>query len=123
MFLVIKNKDGSEEIVTCDLDGTVLPGVTRQSVLDLSKEWKIKTSERKMSMTEFTDLYSQNRIVEVFCSGTATAITPVKEILYKETSYTFKYNGEAGEYANRFYNKLMAIYYGKVEHEFSRRIL
>lgn len=61
-FTLIKDKSGQLELITCNLDGTVLPGVTRQSILDLAKSWGIKTSERPFSIHELIECEKEGRV-------------------------------------------------------------
>ena len=61
-FALIKDKNGEQELVTSNLDGTVLPGVTRRSILDLTKSWGIKVSERPFSIHELVECYEQDRV-------------------------------------------------------------
>lgn len=61
-FTLIKNKDGSQELITCNLDGTILPGVTRQSVIDLVGEMGIKVSERQFEIDELIQIYEEGRV-------------------------------------------------------------
>lgn len=62
-FYVIENKDGSKELLTCNLDGTILPGVIRQSVIDLAKEeLKIKVTERTLPMQEFIKFHKEGKV-------------------------------------------------------------
>src|ERR1051326_3483476 len=74
LFVAIKNKEGQKELVTAPLDGTILEGVTRDSVLGLARErlepqgWKV--SERKMTMKELAEAADDGRMLEVFGAGT-----------------------------------------------------
>lgn len=61
-FTLIKNKDGSLELITCNLDGTILPGVTRQSVIELVREMGIKVSEREFLIDELIQIYDDGRV-------------------------------------------------------------
>ncbi|KAF2667526.1 branched-chain-amino-acid aminotransferase [Microthyrium microscopicum] len=87
LFVAIKGKDGVDELVTAPLDGTILEGVTRDSVLELARErlapkgWKI--SERKMTMHELAEASDENRLLEVFGAGTAAVVSPIRNISWK----------------------------------------
>ncbi|VDK59541.1 unnamed protein product [Anisakis simplex] len=87
-----RNENGEEELVTAPLDdGVILPGVTRDSVLTLAREWKeFKVSERNVGMQEIRKALKEKRLYEMFGTGTACVVSPVGRILYKNV----KKNGE-----------------------------
>ncbi|KAK2584297.1 hypothetical protein KPH14_006693 [Odynerus spinipes] len=81
IFMVYINDDGERELVTPPLNGLILPGVIRNSILALSREWnQYKVSERKIHMEEICQLLSENRLLEMFGSGTACVVTPISNI-------------------------------------------
>ena len=83
LFVFWKTRDGQLELVTPPLDGTILPGVTRDSILQLSREWKeFRVSERPVSIQELCEASDEGRIVEMFGSGTAAIVSPIKKIRY-----------------------------------------
>ncbi len=62
-FYLVQHSDGTKELLTADLDGTILPGVTRQSVIDISKEeFGVKVTERTLPMKEFIEFYNENKV-------------------------------------------------------------
>jgi branched-chain amino acid aminotransferase len=72
LFMLWKNERGETELVTPPLDGTILPGVTRDSILTLCRQWnEFKVSERKISMNELVKASNEKRIIEMFGAGTA----------------------------------------------------
>ncbi|KAL0612040.1 Branched-chain-amino-acid aminotransferase, cytosolic, partial [Plecturocebus cupreus] len=84
LFLYWINEDGEEELATPPLDGIILPGVTRQCILDLAHQWgEFKVSERYLTMDDLTTALEENRVREMFGSGTACVVCPVSDILYK----------------------------------------
>ena len=83
-FVFWTNKQGEKELVTCHLDGTILPGVMRDSVIQLAKEWGIKVSERDFYITEIIEAIKEKRMIESFGTGTAAIVCPIKSINYKE---------------------------------------
>ena len=120
----IKNDKGESELITAPLDGTILPGVTRQSILDHCKDEKIKAVERKMEMKEFIDLHKKGRIIELFGCGTATLVTPISVLNYKNIDYSIDYNGKSGgPLAEKFYKELSDIQNGFIKHRFQREII
>lgn len=94
LFVVFKRTDGSIELVTPPLDGMILPGVTRDSVLALARSHISKTiaipnlpsnltvSERPVTMAEVKAAAAEGRLVELFGAGTAAVISPVDRIGY-----------------------------------------
>jgi hypothetical protein len=76
------NSDGEDEIVTAPLDGTILEGVTRQAVIDTLVKDGFNVQQRKYTMPELCLAVKEGRVKEVFSSGTAVTVTPVKEIVY-----------------------------------------
>lgn len=103
-----------DEIVTPDLTGSILHGITRYSVIALAKKWGMKISERKISIDEVFDAHGQGKLKEVFGSGTAAVISPVGEIRYGDKSISIG-DGTPGETAMKFYNALTDIQYGKAK--------
>jgi branched-chain amino acid aminotransferase len=125
MFAAIKGKDGQKELVTAPLDGTILEGVTRDSILALARErlapegWKI--SERKYSMPELAEAANEGRLLEAFGAGTAAVVSPVRKISWKGEMVEcgLREDQEAGEIAMKMKSWIEAIQYGDDEHEWS----
>jgi len=79
-----------DTVVTPDLsEGTILAGVTRDSVITLLKEQGIKVEERPISIDELIEAYKAGKLKEAFGTGTAATISPIKELKYKDYSMTF----------------------------------
>ena len=102
------------ELITPMLNGSILPGITRDSVINLAKMWGIKVSERKIGISEVVDVHASGKLDEIFGSGTAAVISPVGEIKYGDTVITVS-DGKVGAMANRFYKELTDIQYGKAK--------
>ncbi|KAK3255824.1 hypothetical protein CYMTET_35015, partial [Cymbomonas tetramitiformis] len=77
LFFLLTKTDGTEELVSPPLDGTILPGVTRDSILTLCHEWGLEVNERGLSLAELKLAHQEGRLKEVFGSGTACVIQPV----------------------------------------------
>ncbi len=103
-----------DEIITPALSGSILPGVTRNSVIYLGKKWGMNVTERKISIDEVLDAHASGRLKEVFGSGTAAVISPVGEIKYKDKVLSIG-NGKLGDITNKLYKSLTDIQYGKAE--------
>ncbi len=103
-----------DEIITPELNGSILPGVTRKSVLELAGHWNEKVSERKVSIDELFEAHAAGRLKEVFGSGTAAVISPVGQIKYGDQVITINDN-KTGPVAQKYYNAITDIQYGKAE--------
>ena len=101
-----------DELVTPNLTGSILPGITRYSVITLAKKWGMKMSERKISIDEVFDAHKAGKLIEVFGSGTAAVISPVGEIRYGDRVLSIG-DGTPRKTAMKFYNALTDIQYGK----------
>lgn len=112
IFFIIDN-----EIITPELSGSILPGITRDSVLQLGKSWQMKVSERKISIDEVIEANESGKLQEVFGAGTAAVISPVGLIKYGEKEITVG-DGGVGEMSNKLYKSLTDIQYGRVEDPF-----
>lgn len=103
-----------DELVTPALSGSILPGITRDSVLQLAGHWGLKASERKISIDEVLEAHRRGGLTEIFGSGTAAVISPVGELKYEDTVITIG-DGTVGPIAHRLFNAIMDIQYGKAE--------
>ena len=103
-----------DEIVTPELNGSILPGITRDSVIRLAKHWNDNVSEKKISIDALMQAHADGKLQEVFGSGTAAVISPVGEIKYGDKVITIS-GGEVGPVALKYYNAITDIQYGKTE--------
>ncbi|MCG8683317.1 MAG: branched-chain amino acid aminotransferase [Desulfobacterales bacterium] len=102
------------ELVTPNLSGSILPGITRYSVIDLAKKWGMTVSERKIGIEEIFEAHANGQLTEVFGSGTAAVISPVGEIRFGDRVMNIG-DGTPGDTSMKFYNALTSIQYGKEE--------
>lgn len=103
-----------DELVTPMLSGSILPGVTRDSVLKLGRAWGMKVSERKISIDEVIDAHASGHLKEVFGSGTAAVVSPVGELKYQDKVITVG-DGGVGPLAHKFFQAIQDIQYGVTE--------
>jgi branched-chain amino acid aminotransferase len=103
-------KDGT--LVTPNLGDTILPGITRKSVLQLAQDMGIKTEERRISIDE-----AMSDAKEMFVSGTAAGVTYLGSIDHEGKSAVFN-NGKIGDLATELLIKLKGIQYGKIEDKY-----
>ncbi len=106
-----------DEIVTPQLNGSILSGVTRDSVITMAKSWGVKVTERRIAIDEVFEAHAKGDLKEVFGSGTAAVISPVGNIKYHEKVIDIS-DGKVGPLASRLFNELMDIQYGKAEDKF-----
>ncbi|KAL8176790.1 UNVERIFIED_CONTAM: Branched-chain-amino-acid aminotransferase, mitochondrial [Gekko kuhli] len=123
IFMFWKDQQGDLELVTPPLNGIILPGVTRQSLLDLSRKWgEFKVSEKVITMTDFIRGLEENRVKEVFGSGTACVVCPVNKILYQGKHYHIPTMENGPEIAKRFLKELTDIQYGRVASDWAQPV-
>ncbi|XP_078215499.1 branched-chain-amino-acid aminotransferase, mitochondrial isoform X2 [Callithrix jacchus] len=118
IFVYWTHKDGVLELATPPLDGVILPGVVRQSLLDLAQTWgEFRVVERTITMKELLQSLEEGRVREVFGSGTACQICPVHRILYKDKNFHIPTMENGPELILRFQKELKEIQYGTRAHE------
>ncbi|XP_047385217.1 branched-chain-amino-acid aminotransferase, mitochondrial isoform X2 [Sciurus carolinensis] len=118
IFVYWTHEDGVLELVTPPLDGIILPGVVRQSLLDLARTWgEFRVVERKITMKELLQALEEGRVREVFGSGTACQVCPVHRILYEDKHLHIPTMENGPELTLRFQKELKAIQYGTKAHE------
>ncbi|MDD2457467.1 MAG: branched-chain amino acid aminotransferase [Eubacteriales bacterium] len=106
VFFVIDGK-----LVTPALNGSILPGITRRTVLELAKRIGLETEEREIAIDELITLAKSGRVNEVFGAGTAAVISPVGELRYKDEVMTFN-DGKIGPLSQKFYDIITGVQYG-----------
>lgn len=122
-FFVFKDsKTGINELATAPLDGTILEGVTRDSILQLCKErlpqdkWVI--NERKFTMQEVKDRAEKGELVEAFGAGTAAVVSPINNIGWKGQDIAVPVSlGNSGELTNQVAEWIKKIQYGQEEYQ------
>ncbi|XP_041820249.1 branched-chain-amino-acid aminotransferase, cytosolic [Chelmon rostratus] len=114
IFLHWINEDGEEELATPPLDGIILPGVTRQSVLELTKKWgEFKVTERYLTMSQLCSALKQQRVKELFGSGTSWIICPIGRIVYQGESFLIPAQDKNSQLTSRIAKELTDIQYGR----------
>lgn len=106
------------KVVTAPCDGTVLPGVTRDSVIQLLRSWNIPVEERYLSIDELMEAAQSNTLQEAFGTGTAAVISPIGELCYKGEVVTIN-DFKTGALTQRIYDTLTAIQCGEEEDPFN----
>jgi len=106
-----------DELITPELNRSILSGVTRDSVIKLAKSWNIKVAERKISIDEIYEAHEKGALKEIFGSGTAAVISPVGNMKYNGKEITIN-NGNVGPLSAKLFKSLMDIQYGKTADTF-----
>lgn len=105
------------EVITPALNGSILEGVTRKSVLELLRSWDIPVTERKISIDEIFAANAEGKLEEVFGTGTAAVISPVGELFWNGEKCDINGN-EIGELSQKLYDTITGIQTGKLEDPF-----
>ena len=101
-----------DEVITAPLNGSILPGVTRDSVIRIVKDWGLKITERSLAIDEVIAAADDGRLQETFGTGTAAVISPVGQITFKGRDYVVA-GGKMGELSQKLYDEIVAIQYGQ----------
>ncbi len=109
------------KVVTPVLNGSILPGITRNSTIQLCKSWGYDVEERKISVDELLEAQKNGKLEEVFGTGTAAVISPVGKLRYVDDVMLIN-NGEIGELSQKLYDTMTGIQYGKLEDKFGWRV-
>ncbi|KAF8371683.1 hypothetical protein PRIPAC_78112 [Pristionchus pacificus] len=123
LFLFWKDKLGELELITPPTQGgLILPGITRDSILTLAREWaEFKVTERFPTMSELMEAAKEGRILEVFCSGTASVVMPCDRIVYKQKPYedpvemSVPCQADGESLYKKLHEAITGIQYGKID--------
>lgn len=107
----------NDELVTPPLGGSILPGITRDSVIQLAREWGVKVVERLITIDEVMEASSNGTLTEAFGTGTAAVISPVGELCYQGKQYVIS-GGKIGVLSQRMFDELQAIQSGQQQDPF-----
>ncbi len=106
-----------DKLVTPSLEGTILEGVTRDTVIRLAKDRGMDVEERRISIEEVIYASNEGRLKEVFGTGTAAVISPVGEIRHNDTLITIN-GGKTGTFAQDLFDEITGIQCGEREDRF-----
>ena len=107
----------NDDLITPPLTGSILPGITRDSVIALARHWGMNVQERPIDIEECIASIRSGAMREIFGSGTAAVISPVGSLSYKDTTYTVQ-DGHVGDLARRLFDEITGIQYGEREDVF-----
>ena len=109
------------KIVTPSLNGSILPGITRNSVLQLCRDWGYEVEERKISADELLEAQANGTLEECFGTGTAAVISPVGKLRYKDDVMTIN-GGSIGPVSQKLYDTITGIQTGILPDEKGWRV-
>ncbi|XP_063073841.1 branched-chain-amino-acid aminotransferase, cytosolic [Engraulis encrasicolus] len=119
LFLYWTNENGEDELATPPLDGVILPGITRQSILELAQAWgEFKVCERYLTMSDLRRALKDGRVKEMFGSGTACVVSPVGHILYMGENLQIPCPSQ-NSLASKLMKELTDIQYGRTPSQWS----
>ncbi|MDD6188849.1 MAG: branched-chain amino acid aminotransferase [Clostridiales bacterium] len=102
------------KVVTPALHGTVLPGITRKSCIELIRSWGIEVEERLLSAEELFDAAEKGLLEEAWGTGTAAVVSPIGEMKWNDRVVSVN-GGKIGELTQRLYDELTGIQWGRIE--------
>lgn len=100
------------ELYTAPLEGTILPGITRDSMITVMKDWGYKVNEVRFTIEDVFKASEEGRLEEVFATGTAAVISPVGELYWNDKHIVIN-NNEIGELSQKLYDELYGIQTGE----------
>ncbi len=103
-----------DELATPPLAGTILPGITRESVLQIADDWDLNVNERRISIDEVMSGLKDGKVKEIFGCGTAAIIAPVGNLHYKGNAYSVG-SGDIGPITQKLYDEIVGIQSGERE--------
>lgn len=106
------------EIVTPALTGSILPGITRMSCIEVLRDMGYKVSERLLSIDELTDAMKSGKLEEAWGCGTAAVVSPIGRLCYQDVEYDIN-GGQIGEITQKLYDTLTGIQWGKLEDKYN----
>ena len=105
------------KIVTPKLTGSILPGITRKSCIEVLKKEGYTVEERLLSVDELGEALKNGTLEEAWGCGTAAVVSPIGELCYKDVKYTIN-GGKIGEVTQKLYDTLTGIQWGEIKDEF-----
>ncbi|KAJ3432422.1 branched-chain-amino-acid aminotransferase [Anaeramoeba flamelloides] len=124
-MVIWENENNERELITPSLeDNTILPGITRDSILKLAKESGQfdKVTEGDITINQLVKAHNENRLFEIFGCGTAAIVSPVLGFKYEGKTYDFAKDGKLGEFTLYLYDTILSIQHGEIEHQWSHLI-
>ena len=105
--------DTMKKVYTAATVGTVLPGVTRRSCIELLKDWGYEVVEGKLAIADIMQAARDGKLEEVFGTGTAAVVSPVKELVWKG-EHAYIGDGNIGPVTQKLYDTMTGMQWGKI---------
>ncbi|KAF9801877.1 hypothetical protein SFRURICE_009730 [Spodoptera frugiperda] len=123
IFIVYVNEQGDKQLSTPPLNGLILPGVTRRSIIELASQWEdIVVKEEVITMDRVIELNKKGRLLEMFGAGTAVVISPISRVGFLDHEIRVPTMSQAQPVYQRVKDTLLAIQYGHIEHPYAKVI-
>lgn len=106
------------EVITPELNGSILSGITRMSAIELLRDAGYKVTERKISIQEIADAASEGKLNEAFGTGTAAVISPIGELIWGDKKIVINH-GEIGPVSQKVYDTITGIQSGRLEDKYN----
>ncbi|CAB3224983.1 unnamed protein product [Arctia plantaginis] len=123
IFMVHINDQGDKQLSTPPLNGLILPGVTRRSIIELASQWEdLTVKEEVITMERVIELNKKGRLLEMFGAGTAVVISPISRVGFLDHDINIPTMKQSQPVFQRVKDTLLAIQYGHLEHPFAKVI-
>ncbi len=106
-----------DEVITPSLEGSILPGITRDTTIEMLKSWGMKVVERRISLQEIVDAAKNSTLKEAFATGTAAVISPIGELDCGGEAVVMN-EGKTGAISQKLYDTITGIQTGRLEDQF-----
>lgn len=107
----------NDEIITPPLEGSILGGITRDSVLEATRKWGMKVKEEPITIDEVFEAYNKGTLQEIFGTGTAAVISPVSELNWNDR-IIIPGDGTVGKVSQKLYDYITGVQYGLLPDDF-----
>jgi branched-chain amino acid aminotransferase len=111
----------SGKVITPSLSGSILPGITRDSVMTLCRDWGLEVEERLFSIDELVAAQKSGALEEVFGTGTAAVVSPVGKLRYRDDVMVIA-DGETGPLSKKLYDTVTGIQWGELPDKYGWRL-
>jgi branched-chain amino acid aminotransferase len=111
----------ADKVITPALSGSILPGITRDSVMRICRDWGFEVEEKQISIDELVAAQQSGALEEAFGTGTASIIAPVGKLRYKGNDMVIK-GGKTGPLSKKLYDTVTGIQWGELPDKYGWRL-